>query len=82
MSKKKNKELWQQRVSSLTTRIKRGRQKNNASQILFDYLVREMRKEDGNDDIIGDLVEKITGMFCEIERALTHDDLRVKPEEK
>jgi hypothetical protein len=78
VNKKQNKELWKRRVNSLTIRIARGRQKNHASQILFDHLVKEMRKEDGKDEIIADLIEKITSMFLEIDRALTHD----KPEEK
>jgi hypothetical protein len=78
VSKKKNRDVWPQRVQSLAGRIKHGRQKNHASQILFDHLVKEMRKEDGKDEIIADLIEKITSMFLEIDRALTHD----KPEEK
>jgi hypothetical protein len=81
MSKKKNKDLWQKRVQSLTGRIKRGRQRLNANTILFGYLVKEMRKEDGKDEVIGDLIEKIGAMFEETDRALTHDDLRVKSEE-
>jgi hypothetical protein len=81
-NKRKNRDLWQQRVQSLTGRIRRGRARNNANTILFGYLVKEMRKEDGNDEIIADLIERIDGMFRETERALTHDDLRVKPAEE
>jgi hypothetical protein len=80
MSKKTNKDAWRQRVQSLTGRITRGRQRNNANTTLFKYLVAEMRKEDGKDEIIGDLIEKITLMFSETERCLTQDDLRKKAE--
>lgn len=81
-NKNRNKDAMRQRVQSLTGRISRARTRNNANQILFGYLCKEMRKEDGSDDIIGDLLEKVGGMLKETERALTHDDLRVKPEEK
>jgi hypothetical protein len=82
MSKKKNRDVWPQRVHSLTGRLKRGRARNNANMTLFKYLVAEMRKEDGKDEVIADLIEKIDGMFRETERALTQDDLRKIPAEE
>jgi hypothetical protein len=47
---------------------------------LFGYLVKEMRKEDGNDEVIADLIEKIGVMIEAADQALTQDDLRKKPE--
>jgi hypothetical protein len=81
MSKKSNKDAWRQRVQSLTGRITRGRQRLNATTTLFGYLVQEMRKEDGKDEVIADLIEKIGIMFESIDRALTTDDLRKKAED-
>ncbi|MHA2265916.1 MAG: hypothetical protein ACXAEN_26280 [Candidatus Thorarchaeota archaeon] len=80
MSKKTNKDAWRQRVQSLTGRITRGRQRLNAMSTLFGYLVKEMRKEDGNDEVIADLIEKIGVMIEAADQALTQDDLRKKPE--
>ena len=68
---KRNILLWRKRVTSLQFRIKNGRLRVQATKVLFSYLVREMRKENSNDEVIADTIEKIVTMLQATDKSLT-----------
>jgi hypothetical protein len=79
--KKQNVERWRYRVVSLTYRVKNFRQRVKAAQVLLGYLIKEMRKEEGNDEVIADLLLKLTEMLESMMTALTEGE-PPKPVEK
>jgi hypothetical protein len=68
---KKNKLIWHRRVNSLQFRISNGRKALGSTKTLFAYLVREMRKEKPNDEVIADTIEKVAVMLKATDTALT-----------